>query len=120
MHDWLGAGLIALGVGLLVSGVMKRRAKLRAPAPDIRPEFAVMGEIVRPILLCALGFVALKMTLFYVALGGQRFLSPLDFGGILFVLAAYGVWLVLATKRPTPRAAERTGPPARSAPAAGA
>jgi hypothetical protein len=39
MHDWLGAGLIALGGGLLVSGVMKRQATLRAvePAPDIRP-----------------------------------------------------------------------------------
>ena len=26
MHDWLGAGLVALGIGLLVSGVMKRPA----------------------------------------------------------------------------------------------
>lgn len=121
MHDWLGAGLIALGVGLLVSGVMKRQAKLRAvgPPPDIRPEFAAMGEIMRPIILFALGFVALKMTLFYVALGGQRYLSPLDFGGILFVLAAYGIWLVLATKRPAPHATEQTEFAAQAAHAAG-
>jgi hypothetical protein len=119
MHDWLEAGLIALGGGLLVSGVMKRQAKLRAPALDIRPELAAMGEIIRPILLFGLGFVGLKMTLSYVALGGQRFLSPLDFCGILFVLAAYGGWLVLATKRPAPRAAEPSEPAGQSAPAAG-
>jgi hypothetical protein len=78
-----------------------------------------MGEIMRPIILFALGFVALKMTLFYAVLGGQRYLSPLDFGGFLFVLAAYGTWLVLATKRPAPRSARQAETGAHPAAAAG-
>jgi hypothetical protein len=110
MHDWLGVGLIALGVGLLVSGVLKRRAKLRTVYPPgaIRPEFAAMGEIMRPVILFFVGWFALKMTLFYFVLGGQRYLSPLDFVGILFVLAAYVTWLILATKRPVVSAAPET------------
>jgi hypothetical protein len=125
MHNWLGAGLVALGIGLLVSGVMKRQAKLRAAEaapgaiPDIRPEFAAMGEIMRPIILFALGFVGLKMTLFYAVLGGQHYMSPLDFGGFLFVLVAYGIWLVLATKRPAPRPARQAETGAQPAAAAG-
>lgn len=102
MHDWLGVGLIALGLGLIGHGFMKRQAKLRNPLPagSIRPEFAAMGEIVRPLILFFVGVFALKMSLFYFVLGGQRFLTPLEYGGILFVLASYSGWLVLATKRP--------------------
>ena len=33
MHDWMGIGLIALGLGLIVSGIMKRRARMRACRP---------------------------------------------------------------------------------------
>ena len=87
----------------LRSALMKRQAKVRAavgPAPDIRPRFQAMGEIVRPILLFGLGFVALKMAAFYFLLGGSDYLTPLDFGGLLFVLAAYAGWLVVATWRP--------------------
>lgn len=103
MHDWLGTGLIALGLGLLASGVMKRRARMRTVLPPgaIRPEFAAMGEIVRPMIMFFVGVFALKMALFYFVLGGQRYLTPLDFFGILFVLTAYVGWLIMATKRQT-------------------
>jgi hypothetical protein len=74
------------------------------PVGAIRPEFAAMGEMIRPLILFAVGVFALKMTLFYFVLGGQRFLTPLDFAGLLFVLAAYAAWLVMATKRPAERA----------------
>ena len=102
MHDWMGIGLLALGLGLIVSGIIKRRTRMRVPTPAgaIRPEFAAMGEMIRPLILFAVGVFALKMTLLYFVLGGQKFLTPLDFAGILFVLAAYASWLVLATKRP--------------------
>jgi hypothetical protein len=107
MHDWMGIGLLALGLGLIVSGIIKRRTRMRVPTPAgaIRPEFAAMGEMIRPLILFAVGVFALKMTLFYFVLGGQRFLTPLDFAGILFVLAAYAGWLVMATRRPVERTA---------------
>ena len=103
MHDWLGMGLIALGLGLLVSGIMKRRTRMRNVLRPgaIRPEFAAMGEIVRPMIMFFVGVFALKMALFYFVLGGQRYLTPLDFAGILFVLATYVAWLLMATKRLT-------------------
>jgi hypothetical protein len=102
MRDLPGIALIALGCGLLVSGVMKRQARMRSPEPAgaIRPEFAAMGEIARPMILFAVALVALKTLVFYFLFDGARFLPPLTFGGFLFVLAAYAVWLVLATKRP--------------------
>lgn len=63
-----------------------------------------MGEIVRPMILFAVALVALKSAAFYFLFNGARFLSPLTFGGFLFVLAAYSVWLVLATQRPARQA----------------
>ena len=102
MHDWLGIGLIALGFGLLLAAVIKRRNRIHAPLPagGIRPEFAQMGEIVRPLVLFAVGFVALKLSLFYFLLGGERLLTPLAFGGLIFVLATYCAYLVAATMKP--------------------
>jgi hypothetical protein len=105
MHDLLGIGLLALGLGLIASGIIKHRTRMRSPTPAgaIRPEFAAMGEMIRPLILFAVGLFALKMTLFYFVLGGQGFLKPLDFAGILFVLAAYAGWLVMATRQPVER-----------------
>jgi hypothetical protein len=102
MHNWMGIGLVTVGLGLIVSGIMKRRARQRisVPAGAIRPEFAAMGEMIRPLILFLVVIFALKMTVFYFVFGGERYLTPFDFAGILFVLAAYSGWLVMATKRP--------------------
>lgn len=66
MGNLAGIALIAVGCGLLVSGVMKRRTRMRSPLPAgaIRPEFAAMGEIVRPMTLFAVALVALKTSVF--------------------------------------------------------
>jgi hypothetical protein len=118
-----GIAMIALGCGLLVSGVLKRRARIRSPLPAgaIRPEFAAMGEIARPMILFAVGFVALKTSVLYFLFDGARFLPPLTFAGFLFVLGAYSVWLVLATKRPAAQKArlDSGAPAAARATAAG-
>jgi hypothetical protein len=102
MHDWLGIGLIALGLGLLAAGFRKHRTRMRRPLSPgaIRPEFAAMGEMIRPLVLFAVAFVVLKMTVFYFLFDGRRLLSPLDFASILFVLAAYAGYMVLATTTP--------------------
>jgi hypothetical protein len=106
-------GLVAIGLGLLVGAVVKQRSRHHAPLPAgaIRPEFAAMGEIVRPMILFLVGLFAVKMVFFYAVLGGERYLSPLDFGGLMFVLAAYSIWLVVATRRTAPAA---EAPPART------
>ena len=103
MHDWMGFGLVALGIGLIVSAARKYRERTGTAliAGQIRPEFAVAGEIMRPIILFIVAFFAFKMSLFYFAFGGNRMLTPLQYGGLMFVLGAYVVSLFAATvKRP--------------------
>ena len=102
MHDWLGFGLIILGLALGTAGIIKRRARNRrsVAAGDIRPEFAAMGEIVRPLVLFAVGFIAFKMSLFYFVFGGNSMMTPLEYAALMFVFAAYCGYLVAATARP--------------------
>ena len=108
MHDWLGIALFALGFGLVATGVIKRRRRLRVvhPPGSIRPEFAGMTTIVRPLLLTALGFFAVETSVHYFMLGGDKLFSPLDFAGILFLLAAFGVYVLLVLTRPVQAPAE--------------
>ena len=115
MHDWLGMGLVVLGLGLLVGAVIKRQNRLRTPIPAgaIRPEFAAMGEVMRPLILFAVGLVALKMSLFYFVFGGSRLMSALDYGGLMFMLAAYCAYLAAATSRPA-QSTQRDRAPAGS------
>ena len=108
MYDSLGIGLITLGACLVVAGTRKRRSRIRSPLPAgaIRPEFAAMGEMARPLILFAVGLFALKISFFYFVMGGRGLLTPLDFAGIMFVLATYSGYLVAAT---TTRPAEQPG-----------
>ena len=98
-------GLFAFGTGLLIGAVFKRRARRQsrpASAGTIRPEFAMMREIVRPLIMFALAVFAAKLCFFYMVLGGDTMLPALAFAGLLYVLAAYAVWTVAATtRRPT-------------------
>jgi hypothetical protein len=112
MHDWLGMALLALGLGLVAAAVMKRRSRMQTviATGDIRPEFAAMGEIVRPLILTVVGLVALKMSVFYFVLGGQQYLTPLDFSALMLVLAAYSGYLVMATRKPVVVAARDSEP----------
>jgi hypothetical protein len=105
MHDWIGIGLVVLGMGLVCAAVLKRRSRQRSllAAGAIRPEFAAIGKIVRPMVLFAVGVLALKLSAFYFVFGGDKMLTPFDFAGLMFVLVAYCGYLVAATT--TPRAA---------------
>jgi Ca2+/Na+ antiporter len=113
MHDWLGLGLVAVGFGLLAAAVMKRRtpARIAASAGSIRPEFAAAGEIVRPMILFVVAIFAATMSLLYFALGGQGTFTALQYGGIMFILAAYVVYLMITTTKVAQvEAAEAAGP----------
>ncbi len=59
---------------------------------------AVFGAILRPLILCALGYFAVKVTMAYLLLDGGRYFSLFDLGGLLFLLAAYAAWLELQTR----------------------
>jgi hypothetical protein len=104
MHGWLGLAMIPLGLGMAVAAFMKRRSRMTTvtPAGQIRPEFAMMGEIMRPVVLFVVGIFALEMVLLYFVFGGARFLTALDFGGVMFVLAAYTWYLLAATSKQAP------------------
>jgi cation transporter-like permease len=104
--------MLPVGLGLAGAAVMKRRSRAQTVIRegDIRPEFAVMGQIMRPIILFLVCLFAAKMTLFYFLLGGQKFLTPLDYGGILFVLATYAGYLIAATSKQREVPAEAAEP----------
>jgi hypothetical protein len=107
MQDWVGAGLMAVAAAICAGTVLKRRRQIRTPYPPgaIRPEFAAMGEMVRPLLLFVVGLFAAKFTLFYFLFSaGHELLSPLEFAGVLVVLAAYAVHIILTVRtRPVER-----------------
>ena len=102
MHDWLGIGLIAIGLALIGATLLKHRSRRLSPVRpgSIRPEFAAMGQMVRPLIFFAVGVIALKMSLFYFVLGGARMLTALEYAGLMFVLATYCGYLVAATAKP--------------------
>ena len=106
MRDWLAIGLIAMGLGLIVSAVAKwrKRGRMVLAPGELRPEFVAMGEIVRPLILFVVAFFAAKMSAFYFLLGGKAYLTPLDFAGLMLVLAAYAGYLVAATRKRPVRA----------------
>jgi hypothetical protein len=114
MVDVMGLGLVALGGGLLWSANRKYRERTTTVLKpgEIRPEFAAAGEIMRPIILFIVGFIALKMSLFYFALGGNRLLTGLQYGGLMFVLGAYVVSLYASTMQRPEQAPAETKPDA--------
>jgi hypothetical protein len=102
MDTLLGFGLTALAIGLAGLGWRKRQARRQIPAGAIRPEFAAIGAIMRPILLFLVAVLAVKITVFYVLFDGRRYLSPAVLTGIMFVLAGYATYVTLALRRIDP------------------
>ena len=62
----------------------------------------MMGEIMRPVVLFVVGIFALEMVLLYFVFGGAKFLTALDFGGVMFLLATYTGYLLVSTSKQTP------------------
>jgi hypothetical protein len=102
MHGWLGIALIVVGSGLIGFGFVKRRTRAATvhPPGSMRPEFAGMSGIVRPLLLWVIGFFAAETCVHYFMLGGRALMGPLDFAGILFLLASFAAYVALAITKP--------------------
>jgi hypothetical protein len=103
MRNLLGAVLLlATAVFLVRAWALRRRvlasvgaaelARRRAAALADPRSLSAFGEIARPLVLGGLGWLALKSTLVYVMLDGERVLSRFDLAGFLALLAAYGLW----------------------------
>jgi len=108
MRDWLGIALMAIGCGMLISGLRRRRPQTRGPET---------ADAVGSLTFLALLAVTVKVALTYTLVDGSRFFSPLDLGGLVFVLAAYGfwmlpqAWLFSAAKRAIPPPVAQMPPP---------
>jgi hypothetical protein len=102
MHGWLGIALIAVGVAVIALGAVKRRQRRNRVLPpgSIRPEYAGMSAIVRPLLLWFLGLIAAETCVHYFMFGGRALMAPLDFAGLLFLIAAFAAYVVLAVTKP--------------------
>lgn len=106
MRYWLGLGFMAAALWLLREG-LAHRGRIVAARQESRPDGALdapespltaFGEIVRPLIYAALGYLAIKTSFAYAMLDAGRYLSLFDLGGFLFLLASYGVWLSLKTR----------------------
>ena len=102
MHGWLGIALIAFGLAVVAFGFVKRgqRRNRVLPPGSIRPEFAGMSAIVRPLLLWFLGLIAAETCIHYFMFGGRTLMAPLDFAGLLFLIAAVAAYVLLAVTKP--------------------
>jgi hypothetical protein len=107
MRNVMGLVLFGFGAWLAFSAYAHRAGVIAArrggPTPvegeaPGNPQLAVFGEIMRPIILFALGLLAVKTIFAYLVLDGNRWVSLVDLAGFLFLLAAYGSWVAVKTK----------------------
>jgi hypothetical protein len=102
MRYWIGGTLFVAAVWLVIAALAHRRRALAAGWREIEPvspgSLLVFGEIMRPIVLFALAYLAVKSVLVYWMLEAERYLSLFDVAGFLAALAGYGTWFVMKTK----------------------
>jgi hypothetical protein len=105
MRNWTGAALFAIGAWLIFSALAQRGRVLttrrKSEAQEVIPtnsSLIALGDIFRPLVIIGLIYFAVKVTLAYVLLDGNRIFSLFDLSGLLFLLAAYAIWLIVKTK----------------------
>ncbi len=102
MRYWIGGTLFVAAAWLVFAALAHRRRVLAAGWREVEQVSAgslwVFGEIMRPIVLFALAYLAVKSVLVYWMLEAERYLSLFDVAGFLAVLAGYGTWFVMKTK----------------------
>lgn len=107
MRHAAGVVLFAFGAWLAWSALAQRRRVIAARRAGTvaregeaagNEQLSMMGEIMRPIILFALVYLAAKSVFAYVVLDAHQWVSYFDMAGYLFLLAAYGGWVVVRTK----------------------
>jgi len=94
----IGLSLYLIAIAFVAHGIRARRLKRLEIDEPINPMIFAAGEIMRPILQIAAAYAAVKTSFMYYALGGPRIFPLLDFGGLIAVIAAYGIWIQLKMK----------------------
>lgn len=105
MRDWTGLVLAACGVGLLWSALARRRRMMAVAAqgetgPRLHPSLALMAEIGPSIVIFMLVVAGGQVALAFWLTDGGGVFSMLDLAGFLFLLLAYGAWVVLKSRYP--------------------
>ncbi|MGC9268915.1 hypothetical protein [Acidiphilium sp.] len=91
----IGLSLYLTAIAFVLHGIRARRLRRLEADEPVNPMIFAAGEIMRPILQIIAAYAAVKTTFMYWALGGPRLFPLVDFGGLLAVIAAYGVWIQL-------------------------
>ena len=100
-----GAVLVAAGIALVASALLRRSRALAAAAdaaapkpPPLHPSLAMMADIVPPLIIFGLVIAGAQVALAFWMTDGGGVFSALDLAGFLFLLAAYAVWIKMKTK----------------------
>jgi amino acid permease len=108
MRNFIGLGMLAVGIGLIYTGITHKNAVLAAraaitargetiPEPPLK-SLATFGQIMRAVILFILCALALTVIFGYLMFDGGQFLSYLDLSGFLVAIVGYGFWLTMKTE----------------------
>jgi hypothetical protein len=110
----IGAILFPLAIALVYDAWRHRNRFFSARAEAVRhgrpaehpiapDSIAALGEIVAPIAMMVLAFVAIKLTVAFFVLDTTEFFSSFDLAGTLTLILAYGIWLKTKTSMRMPQ-----------------
>ena len=96
--------MFALGAWLVANAVIRRRRQRVTP---VRAELAGFGAMMRSVIIGALVLVGIKVSLMFLAFGGDGLFSGFNLAGLEFLLASYGLWVFVTLAPPRSPAASR-------------
>ncbi len=110
MQHLIGIVLFGFGASLLYLARVERRWQASASGRAAGPQpFARLRQLVTPLFAVLGALAAIRLVMAYFAIGSGTAIEPLEAAGFLFLVAAYGAWLVATTgkAKPTPVPAAR-------------
>lgn len=95
MQNLIGLALLVYGSYLLHAALKHRRSHTLAPASG---SLAILADIMPPLVIMGIGVAALEVVLAYAMVGSSRWFSLFDLFGVLYGLAAYGLWISIKAR----------------------